>query len=108
MIKHVYCFYSETANFFAKPDINGNAPAQALEEFKRSLALDAKTFATNGIHTTSLYYLGTFDDATGVFDSSQKVKLIDAKEIEALLASALGSLEVVPNGNPENGTRTGN
>lgn len=102
-MKYIYAYYSENANFYMKPDINQLPPEEALTDFRRSMAMSAEQFAKTGIHNCSLYFLGTFDDEKGIFDQSQKMKLMDAKDIEALLSRCLnvGTEEVNQDGRAE-------
>lgn len=67
MIKHVYAFKHEKANYFLKPDINEVDEKTAVVSLKRDLVRNNVQYVRNGIQECSFYCLGTFDDETGIF-----------------------------------------
>lgn len=92
MIRYVYSFRHEVAEYFLKPEINDANPDQVVESVKRDAIRSAAQYAKAGMQDCSFYLLGTFDDKEGVFVSEPKI-LIPQSEIFAAVQKGIGYVE---------------
>ena len=73
MIKYVYCCKNKKSGNFNAPILQDFPKENAVEAY----SISAKETASEAIKELELYYLGTFDTKTGVYDQKEKEYLID-------------------------------
>lgn len=93
MIRYVYSFRHEDANYFLKPDVNDQTPDNALIGLRRDCIKNADTYVRNGLQNCSFWILGTFDDEKGEFDYDGKKCLASRVDITELVRKGLGGFE---------------
>lgn len=71
MILKMYCIYDGAAKAFNTPFYR-KMEAEALRAFRNTI--NAETVIAENPHDFSLFYLGTYDDDTGLVDQSEGVK----------------------------------
>lgn len=92
MIRYVYSFRHELAEYFLKPEINDATPEQVGESVRRDALRNAAQYVKAGLQDCSFYQLGTFDDKEGVFNSDLKI-IVPQKEMYAAVQKGVGYVE---------------
>lgn len=90
MIRYVYSFRHEDANYFLKPDVTDQTPDNALIGLRRDCIKNADTYVRNGLQNCSFWILGTFDDEKGEFEYKDKRCLATRDDIIGLVKKGLG------------------
>ena len=70
MIKHVFAYFNELGGFFGKP-IFSEFKDDFVKEITQSL-YGANQETLESLSDDSLYYLGTFDNETGLLESKKE------------------------------------
>lgn len=93
MIRYVYSFRHDDAEYFLKPDVNDQTPDNALIGLRRDCIKNADTYVRNGLQNCSFWLLGAFDDEKGVFDLKEKRCLASRDDITELVRKGLGGFQ---------------